>query len=72
VSVIVIEFSALDGIVSDPDGSGGTPAGGRGFRHGPGTGARLLPAGRPPAYLEFLPGEQAGAAVRTRHRGAAR
>lgn len=29
VSVIVIEFITLDGIVSDPDGSGGTPAGGR-------------------------------------------
>jgi hypothetical protein len=27
VSVIVIEFITLDGIVSDPDGSGGTPAG---------------------------------------------
>jgi hypothetical protein len=28
MSVIVIEFITLDGIVSDPDGSGGTPAGG--------------------------------------------
>jgi dihydrofolate reductase len=37
VSVIVIEFITLDGIVSDPDGSGGTPAGGWAFRHGPGT-----------------------------------
>jgi dihydrofolate reductase len=35
VSVIVIEFVTLDGIVSDPDGSGGTPAGGWAFRHGP-------------------------------------
>lgn len=35
MSVIVIEFIALDGIVSDPDGSGGTPAGGWAFRHGP-------------------------------------
>jgi dihydrofolate reductase len=35
VSVIVIEFTTLDGIVSDPDGSGGTPAGGWAFRHGP-------------------------------------
>jgi hypothetical protein len=34
VSVIVIEFITLDGIVSDPDGSGGTPAGGWVFRHG--------------------------------------
>jgi dihydrofolate reductase len=34
VSVIVIEFITLDGIVSDPDGSGGTPAGGWAFRHG--------------------------------------
>jgi dihydrofolate reductase len=37
VSVIVIEFITLDGIVSDPDGSGGTPLGGWAFRHGPGT-----------------------------------
>jgi dihydrofolate reductase len=37
VSVIVIQFITLDGIVSDPDGSGGTPAGGWAFRHGPGT-----------------------------------
>jgi dihydrofolate reductase len=37
VSVIVIEFITLDGIVSDPDGSGGVPAGGWAFRHGPET-----------------------------------
>ena len=36
MSVIVIEFITLDGIVSDPDGSGGTLAGGWVFRHGPG------------------------------------
>jgi dihydrofolate reductase len=35
VSVIVIEFITLDGIVSDPDGSEGTPAGGWAFRYGP-------------------------------------
>jgi len=35
VSIIVIEFVTLDGIVSDPDGSAGTPAGGWAFRHGP-------------------------------------
>jgi dihydrofolate reductase len=35
VSVIVIEFITLDGIVTDPDGSGGTAAGGWAFRHGP-------------------------------------
>jgi len=35
MSVIVIEFISLDGIVSDPDGSAGTPAGGWAFRHGP-------------------------------------
>ncbi|MCQ9181750.1 dihydrofolate reductase family protein [Streptomyces sp. IBSBF 2953] len=35
MSVIVIEFITLDGIVSDPDGSGGTPGGGWAFRHGP-------------------------------------
>ncbi|HEV8223394.1 MAG TPA: dihydrofolate reductase family protein [Streptosporangiaceae bacterium] len=34
MSVIVIEFITLDGVVSDPDGSGGTPAGGWVFRHG--------------------------------------
>ena len=37
MGVIVIEFITLDGIVSDPDGSGGTPAGGWAFRHGPET-----------------------------------
>jgi dihydrofolate reductase len=37
VSVIVIQFITLDGIVSDPDGSDGTPAGGWAFRHGPET-----------------------------------
>jgi dihydrofolate reductase len=37
VSVIVIQFVTLDGIVSDPDGSEGTPAGGWAFRHGPET-----------------------------------
>jgi dihydrofolate reductase len=37
MSVIVIQFITLDGIVSDPDGSGGTPAGGWAFRHGPQT-----------------------------------
>ena len=34
MSVIVIEFITLDGIVADPDGSGGTPGGGWAFRHG--------------------------------------
>ena len=37
MSVIVIEFITMDGIVSDPDGSAGTPAGGWAFRHGPET-----------------------------------
>jgi dihydrofolate reductase len=37
VSVIVIEFITLDGIVSDPDGSAGSPTGGWAFRHGPET-----------------------------------
>ncbi|GAA4602585.1 dihydrofolate reductase family protein [Actinoallomurus liliacearum] len=37
MTVIVIEFITLDGIVSDPDGSAGTPAGGWAFRHGPET-----------------------------------
>lgn len=37
MSIIVIEFITLDGIVTDPDGSGGTPAGGWAFRHGPET-----------------------------------
>ena len=35
VSVVVIEFITVDGIVTDPDGSGGTQAGGWAFRHGP-------------------------------------
>lgn len=35
MSVIVIEFITLDGIVSDPDGSDATPGGGWAFRHGP-------------------------------------
>jgi dihydrofolate reductase len=34
-NVIVIEFVTLDGVVEDPDGSGGTPIGGWMFRHGP-------------------------------------
>jgi dihydrofolate reductase len=33
--VIVIAFVTLDGVVEDPDGSGGTPHGGWAFRHGP-------------------------------------
>jgi dihydrofolate reductase len=37
VSVVVIEFVTLDGVVSDPDGSAGTPYGGWAFRHGPET-----------------------------------
>ena len=37
MSVIVIQFITLDGIVSDPDGSDGTPAGGWAFRNGPET-----------------------------------
>ncbi|GAA3818324.1 MULTISPECIES: dihydrofolate reductase family protein [Amycolatopsis] len=34
-TLIVIEFVTLDGVVEDPDGSGGTPGGGWAFRHGP-------------------------------------
>ncbi|GIH18100.1 dihydrofolate reductase family protein [Rugosimonospora africana] len=37
MSVVVIQFITLDGIVSDPDGSAGTPTGGWAFRHGPET-----------------------------------
>ncbi|NAS20279.1 riboflavin biosynthesis protein RibD [Herbidospora sp. NEAU-GS84] len=37
MSVVVIQFITLDGIVSDPDGRGGTPSGGWAFRHGPET-----------------------------------
>jgi dihydrofolate reductase len=33
--VIVISFLTLDGVMEDPDGSGGTPHGGWAFRHGP-------------------------------------
>ncbi|GGR05027.1 dihydrofolate reductase family protein [Kitasatospora griseola] len=35
MSVIVIGFTTLDGRVTDPDGSGGTPGGGWMFRYGP-------------------------------------
>ena len=34
--VIVAQFISLDGVVEDPDGSGGTPFGGWAFRYGPG------------------------------------
>lgn len=34
--VIVNQFISLDGVVTDPDGSGGTPTGGWAFRYGPG------------------------------------
>jgi dihydrofolate reductase len=34
-STIVIQFVTLDGVIEDPDGSGGTPFGGWAFRHGP-------------------------------------
>lgn len=34
--VIVIQFATLDGVVSDPDGRGGTGYGGWAFRHGAG------------------------------------
>jgi dihydrofolate reductase len=34
--VIVIQFATLDGVVSDPDGRGGTGYGGWAFRFGPG------------------------------------
>jgi dihydrofolate reductase len=37
MGVIVIEFITLDGITSDPDGSGHTTTGGWAFRHGPET-----------------------------------
>jgi dihydrofolate reductase len=33
--VIVVEFVSLDGVVEDPDGSGGSPQGGWAFRYGP-------------------------------------
>jgi dihydrofolate reductase len=35
MSVIVIEFVTMDGILTDPDGTEGTPGGGWMFRHGP-------------------------------------
>jgi dihydrofolate reductase len=35
MSVIVIQFITLDGIMTDPDGSEGTPAGGWAWRYGP-------------------------------------
>ena len=33
--IIVIEFITLDGVIEDPDGSGGKPWGGWAFRYGP-------------------------------------
>ncbi len=33
--IIVAQFVTLDGVVEDPDGSGGTSLGGWAFRHGP-------------------------------------
>ena len=33
--VIVIQFITLDGVIEDPDGSGGSPDGGWAFRFGP-------------------------------------
>src|SRR5579859_834857 len=33
--VIVVEFVSLDGVMQDPDGSGGSPRGGWAFRYGP-------------------------------------
>ncbi|MFE9454594.1 dihydrofolate reductase family protein [Streptomyces sp. NPDC006739] len=42
MSVIVIEFITLDGIVSDPDGSAGTQLGGWAFGHGP----QAVPGGK--------------------------
>jgi dihydrofolate reductase len=33
--VIVIQFITLDGVIEDPDGSGGSPEGGWAFRFGP-------------------------------------
>ncbi|MFI5589768.1 dihydrofolate reductase family protein [Amycolatopsis sp. NPDC051758] len=35
MSVIVVEFVTVDGVVEDPDGAGGTATGGWAFRHGP-------------------------------------
>jgi dihydrofolate reductase len=34
--IIVIQFATLDGVVSDPDGRGGTGYGGWAFKYGPG------------------------------------
>jgi dihydrofolate reductase len=47
--VIVIEFVSLDGVIEDPDGTGGTPQGGWAFRYGP-----ELVAGDPFAVLAEL------------------
>src|SRR4051794_14022745 len=33
--VVVVQFVTLDGVVEDPDGSGGLPGGGWAFRSGP-------------------------------------
>ena len=51
MSVIVVEFTTLDGVVEDPDGSAGTATGGWAFRHGPETvaGDRCRAPGSGPA-----------------------
>jgi hypothetical protein len=71
VSVIVIEFITLDGIVWDPDGSGSTPSR-RLTNTSAWAGPRLLPAAGTPLHLETLSAEQGGAGVRTRYGRAAR
>jgi dihydrofolate reductase len=35
MSVTIIEFMSVDGVMQDPDGAEGTPQGGWAFRHGP-------------------------------------
>ena len=63
MSVIVIGFITLDGVVSDPGQSA--------FPAIPGAGERLFPADGPPASLECQSAQQAGAAVLARYGRAA-
>jgi dihydrofolate reductase len=69
MSIIVIQFITLDGVVSDPEDLI-DEYGLLTFPTILGTGRRLFPAAGPPAFLETLSTEQP-AAVLTRYRRAA-
>jgi hypothetical protein len=70
--IIVVAFTTVDGVVEDPDGSGGTANGGWAFRHGPeavagdkfelGRAAWRRRAAVSPASRSVTPGGRAAAA----------